>query len=108
MRVNEWQRKRAAAKRWSVNAHAAKCRRRMERPAPDYPPDRMDGRFANVVINLPWLAGDNTVLLAVEFAPRPHRRDRVVFVGQVMSLTEFCRVELRRRFPKIGEVGDEA
>ena len=28
---------RAARKRWSVNAHAAKARKRMAAPAPDYP-----------------------------------------------------------------------
>lgn len=101
MRVNRWQKKRDAAARKSANQVNAKSRIRQERPAPDYPADRPSGRYANIVINFPWMRGNNTVHIAVDFAPRPHRIDQYLVDGEVVTLTRLCREILRRHFPQI-------
>ncbi len=101
MRVNQWQRKRQVNAQKSANQHAAKTRKRRAKPAPDYPADRLEGRYANILINLPWMSGDNTIHIAVEFAPRPYRSDQYLINGEITTLTEICRAEIRKHLPHI-------
>jgi len=96
MARNQWQMKMQAAKRRSANQHAAKARIRQARPAPEYPNDRLVGRYANIVINFPWKKGNNTIQIPVDFAPRPHRSDRYIVNGKITTLTELCRTIMRK------------
>jgi hypothetical protein len=103
---NKWQRKKQANARKSANQHAAKARLRMAAPAHDYPADRLSGRYANILINLPWMQGKNTVCIAVDFAPRPHRSDQYLVDGEVTTLTELCRSVVRKNLPQIRSHAD--
>jgi hypothetical protein len=101
MMVNKWQQKKQAAHKRSRNQHAAKARKRLAGPPGEYPADRLEGRRYNILINEPWARGNNTRLVTIDFAPRPHRRDRIVYAGRVMSMSEFLREEMPKILPAI-------
>lgn len=103
MSISTWQRKKQAAKRRSMNQHAAKARKRMAQPIRARSVGRLKGRRYNILINEPWRGGNNTRFVVVDFAPRPHRRDRIVYNGVVMSMSEFIRSEVPKLFPPIQE-----
>lgn len=73
----------------------------MEQPHREGAIGRLEGRRYNILINEPWCSGNNTRLVTVDFAPRPHRRDRIVYNGVVMSMSEFIRSEVPKLFPPI-------